>query len=118
MNSATVRQLDIKGEFFIYVQLNYCIMAKKVLKKFRSTNTLYEDYSMDIANWHKERKISATGGTYCGYHYVIDLDGTIEIGEADRPCRLSLQGIECGQHRHLLHRRPRREGRPLRHEDV
>lgn len=24
-------------------------MSKKVLKKFRSTNTLYEDYSMDIA---------------------------------------------------------------------
>ena len=24
-------------------------MAKKVLKKFRSTTTLYEDFSMDIA---------------------------------------------------------------------
>jgi hypothetical protein len=24
-------------------------MSKKVLKKFRSTNTLYEDYSMEIA---------------------------------------------------------------------
>jgi len=22
-----------------------------------------------------------TGGSYCGYHYVIDLDGSIEIGK-------------------------------------
>lgn len=73
---------------------------------------------VDIANWHKERKFSATGGTYCGYHYVIDLDGTIEIGKPIDPCRLSLQGVECGQHRHLLHRRSRREGRTLRYEDV
>ena len=45
---------------------------------------------VDIANWHKERKFSATGGTYCGYHYVIDLDGTIEIGKP-----IDLVGCHC-----------------------
>ena len=45
---------------------------------------------VDIANWHKERKFSVTGGTYCGYHYVIDLDGTIEIGKP-----IDLVGCHC-----------------------
>ena len=35
----------------------------------------------DIERWHKERRFPMYGGTYCGYHYVIDLDGRIEIGK-------------------------------------
>ena len=39
----------------------------------------------DIDKWHKER-----GFKMIGYHYVIDLDGTIEIG---RP--LTMDGAHC-----------------------
>ena len=35
----------------------------------------------NIEQWHKERGFPCSGGTYCGYHYIIDLDGTIEIGK-------------------------------------
>ena len=44
----------------------------------------------DIAQWHKLRRFPATGGTCCGYHYVIDLDGHIEIGKP-----VDLQGSHC-----------------------
>lgn len=39
----------------------------------------------DIDKWHKER-----GFACCGYHYVIDLDGKVEVG---RP--LSMDGAHC-----------------------
>ena len=35
----------------------------------------------DIEQWHKERGFNMNGGTYCGYHYVIDLDGKVELGK-------------------------------------
>ena len=35
----------------------------------------------DIEGWHKQRGFPLSGGTYCGYHYVIGLDGTIEVGK-------------------------------------
>jgi len=47
----------------------------------------------DIARWHKERKFSAAGGTYCGYHYVIRLDGRIEIGKP-----IDVIGCHCKNH--------------------
>lgn len=44
------------------------------------------DYRVkDIDKWHRER-----GFQMIGYHYVIDLDGTVEIG---RP--LSMNGAHC-----------------------
>ena len=39
----------------------------------------------DIDKWHKER-----GFSEIGYHYVIDLDGTVEVG---RP--LTMDGAHC-----------------------
>ena len=39
----------------------------------------------DIERWHKER-----GFKTIGYNYIIDLDGTIEVG---RPCNTS--GAHC-----------------------
>lgn len=39
----------------------------------------------DIDKWHKER-----GFARCGYHYVIDLDGKVEVG---RP--LTMDGAHC-----------------------
>lgn len=39
----------------------------------------------DIDRWHKEK-----GWKMIGYHYVIDLDGTVEVG---RP--LSMEGAHC-----------------------
>ena len=39
----------------------------------------------DIDKWHKERGFKCTG-----YHYVIDLDGTVEVG---RPT--SMDGAHC-----------------------
>lgn len=47
----------------------------------------------DIAQWHKERDFPMSGGTYCGYHYVIDLDGRIEIGKP-----LQYTGCHCKGH--------------------
>lgn len=45
-----------------------------------------KDYhAKDIDKWHKER-----GFQMIGYHYVIDLDGTVETG---RP--LSMEGAHC-----------------------
>ena len=47
------------------------IMAKKVLRKFSSTTTLYEDYSMDIAPMadtgesSQTEVVSAGGGRAC-----------------------------------------------------
>ena len=44
------------------------------------------DYRVkDIDKWHRER-----GFQMIGYHYVIDLDGTVELG---RP--LSMNGAHC-----------------------
>lgn len=42
----------------------------------------------DIDRWHH-----AKGWNGCGYHFVIDLDGTIEIGR-----KLPLQGAHCTGH--------------------
>ena len=47
----------------------------------------------DVANWHKERRFPMSGGTYCGYHYVIDLSGRIEIGKP-----LQYTGCHCKNH--------------------
>lgn len=47
----------------------------------------------DIAAWHKDRHFPLSGGTYCGYHYVIDLDGRIEIGKD-----LKYTGCHCEGH--------------------
>lgn len=35
--------------------------------------------SETIASWHKARGFSGRGGTYVGYHYLIHLDGTVEV---------------------------------------
>ena len=52
------------------------------------------DYKLkDIERWHKERQFPMSGGTYCGYHYVIDLDGRIEIGKP-----LDYTGCHCKGH--------------------
>lgn len=47
----------------------------------------------DIELWHMERDFPMSGGTYCGYHYVIDLDGHIEIGKP-----LQYTGCHCKGH--------------------
>jgi N-acetylmuramoyl-L-alanine amidase len=47
------------------------------------------DYSAaDIDRWHRDR-----GWKCCGYHFVVRLDGTVEIG---RP--LSMVGAHCKGH--------------------
>lgn len=50
-------------------------------------------HASDIDKWHKQR------GWHCiGYHYVIDLDGTIELG---RPCANA--GAHCyGYNKHSI----------------
>ena len=53
-----------------------------------------KDYRLkDIECWHKERNFPMSGGCYCGYHYVIDLDGRIEIGKP-----LQYTGCHCKNH--------------------
>lgn len=50
----------------------------------------------DIDRWHKERGFGAkcNGKTYhIGYHYVIDLDGTVETGRPEE-----LTGAHCKGH--------------------
>lgn len=42
----------------------------------------------DIDRWHRQQ-----GWTGCGYHYVIDLDGTIEQGRAE-----TTVGAHCAGH--------------------
>jgi N-acetylmuramoyl-L-alanine amidase len=45
-------------------------------------------YAKDIDQWHKSR-----GWRGIGYHYVIDLDGTLEIGRPE-----SEKGAHCSGH--------------------
>lgn len=49
----------------------------------------------DIDRWHKEKgmKKQKKSGLYCGYHYVIDLEGTIERGRFEEE-----QGAHCQSH--------------------
>jgi len=50
----------------------------------------------DISRWHKARGFGASygGRTYhIGYHYVIDLDGTVETGRPEE-----LTGAHCKGH--------------------
>ena len=47
----------------------------------------------DIERWHRLRGFPYTGGSYCGYHYVIDLDGTIEVGK-----NMEVKGCHCRGH--------------------
>ena len=52
------------------------------------------DFRMkDIERWHRDRGFSDRGGTTCGYHYVIDLDGHIEIGKP-----IETKGTHCKGH--------------------
>lgn len=45
----------------------------------------------DINQWHKDRGFTPTSkGVYCGYHWVIRIDGTIEMGRPE-----SEKGIHC-----------------------
>jgi hypothetical protein len=45
----------------------------------------------DINEWHKERGFTPTAsGIYCGYHWVIRIDGVIEMGRPE-----SEKGIHC-----------------------
>lgn len=43
------------------------------------------DFGMlNINDWHRERGFKASSnGLYCGYHYVIKFDGTIEHGRLE-----------------------------------
>jgi len=50
----------------------------------------------DIDRWHKERGFGATYGGkkyHIGYHYVINLDGTVEVGRPE-----ALTGAHCKGH--------------------
>lgn len=47
----------------------------------------------DIDQWHKQRHFTPYGGTYCGYHYVVCLDGSIERGKP-----LEAMGQHCMGH--------------------
>ena len=50
-------------------------------------------HATDIDRWHRER-----GWRCIGYHYVVDIDGTIETGRA-----LTEQGAHCaGHNRHSI----------------
>ena len=58
----------------------------------------------DIAKWHQERNFPLSGGTYCGYHYVIDLSeirtgiSTIAADDADNDSDWwTLQGFKIGR---------------------
>lgn len=44
----------------------------------------------DITRWHKER-----GFVTCGYHYVIRLDGTIELGRPEFMEGAHCKGVNC-----------------------
>lgn len=50
-------------------------------------------HAADIDRWHRER-----GFACIGYHYVVDLDGSIELG---RP--VSRAGSHCKKHGHNAH---------------
>lgn len=44
-----------------------------------------KDFSMlDISRWHEEMRFpKSSSGLYCGYHYVIRRDGTVEVARPD-----------------------------------
>lgn len=47
----------------------------------------------DIEQWHRQRQFRPYGGTYCGYHYLVCLDGSIEAGKP-----LEAMGQHCKGH--------------------
>lgn len=59
-----------------------------------------DDRMMDIDRWHKERGFGgvpvASGGktrlVYCGYHFVICIDGTVEIGRPESAVGAHVKG--------------------------
>lgn len=63
-------------------------MPKRVINKVvvhcADTPTGKDFSVIDIDNWHKERGFKASSnGKHCGYHWIIRLDGTIEMGRLE-----------------------------------
>lgn len=61
---------------------------KEIILHCAATPEGKEFYASDIDRWHKER-----GFLKIGYHYVIDLDGTIEKGRPEPEV-----GAHCTNH--------------------
>lgn len=66
---------------------------KEIIIHCSATKCGWDFRANDIAQWHKGRGFPMSGGTFCGYHYVIDLDGRIEIGKP-----LQYTGCHCKGH--------------------
>lgn len=60
----------------------------KIIVHCSATTAGVDFRAKDIDRWHKER-----GFRCIGYHYVVDLDGTIEIGRPE-----SAMGAHCRGH--------------------
>lgn len=72
-------------------------MAKRVISKIIvhcADTPTGKDYGvLDIDEWHKERGFEpSSNGHYCGYHWVIRLDGTIEMGRLESDIGAHCQG--------------------------
>lgn len=67
----------------------------------------------DIDRWHKKR-----GFDCIGYHYVIDLDGTIEIGRPIERCGAHCLGHNANSVGICYIGGRTHKGRPIRHGDT
>ena len=56
----------------------------KIIVHCSDTPTGRKTTVKDIDDWHKQRGFSkSTNGHYCGYHWVICVDGVIEMGRLE-----------------------------------
>ena len=63
-------------------------LIKRIVVHCSATREGKEFYMCDIDRWHRDE-----GWNGCGYHYVIDLDGKVEIGRD-----INIQGAHAGKY--------------------
>jgi N-acetylmuramoyl-L-alanine amidase len=49
----------------------------------------------DINEWHEARGFKSKSGIFCGYHYVIKQDGTLEVGRPEEEVGAHVYGFNA-----------------------